>query len=272
MAVPKRKTSKPRRDKRRSHDALAAPGIEHLPAVRRAQAAPPRVRQLRLLPRADGHRDRRGVDGRARAPLSRAGIAGSRHGARRLRGVSRGARAFRDRGRGPRHVPVAALLRGTRGGAASPPRSSSPRSSPPASRCCAASRRRSALAAPGHPAFVRRPQPGGVHGPGRRRRPAFRGRGAPRARPRPLDAGGGAGGRGAMAAVMGVEPRGRRGRLPRRRRRRPARWSRPPTTTRPQQTVIAGDAAAVAVACAGPRGAAPSGPSRCRCRRPSTVR
>ena len=67
MAVPKRRTSKARRDKRRSHhDALRA-SAQQLPALRRAEAAPSGVRELRHLsgPRSDP--GRRGLAPRAGA-------------------------------------------------------------------------------------------------------------------------------------------------------------------------------------------------------------
>ena len=64
MPNPKRRHSKTRTAKRRTHDALKAVGLERVPALPRAEAAAPRVRQLRLLPRPPGARGRRGVEAR----------------------------------------------------------------------------------------------------------------------------------------------------------------------------------------------------------------
>ena len=59
MAVPKKKTSKAKsRSRRASAWTIKAPGPQHLPALRCHQAAPHRVRQLRLVPRPPGHRRR----------------------------------------------------------------------------------------------------------------------------------------------------------------------------------------------------------------------
>ena len=59
MAVPKKKTSKSKsRSRRASAWTLEAPAAQHLPALRGGQAAPRRVRQLRLVPRPPGHRRR----------------------------------------------------------------------------------------------------------------------------------------------------------------------------------------------------------------------
>ena len=68
-----------------------APARAKCPQCGDAEAAPPRVRELRQLPRPRGRsQTRRGVErARARAALSRAGLAGGRHGSRRLRGVAR---------------------------------------------------------------------------------------------------------------------------------------------------------------------------------------
>ena len=60
MPNPKRRHSKTRTAKRRTHDALK-PWRRRVPAVPRAQAAAQRVRELRLLPRPSGPRGRRRV-------------------------------------------------------------------------------------------------------------------------------------------------------------------------------------------------------------------
>ena len=59
MAVPKKKTSKAKsRSRRASAWTLERAAAQRLPALRRGQAAPRRVRQLRLVPRPPGHRRR----------------------------------------------------------------------------------------------------------------------------------------------------------------------------------------------------------------------
>ena len=267
--VPKRRQSHARKNKRRAHDALALP----------ARATCPQCDEPRQPHRVCGNcgtyrgrdraRDRRGVEPRARAALPRAGLAGGRHGPRRLRGVAGGARrlrcggcacsAFRSR---------EALLRGAGGRAA-------PHRDPAAGD--ARHQRRAAARARG---ARRRPRPPSCAGHSlgeytalvaaarsrSRTRLALvhaRGRFMQEAVPQ---------GRGAMAAVLGIgaEPvaaacrdaaarDGRRGRRPR-------------TGTRPHQTVIAGDAAAVERAGrARARPPARSAPSPWRSRRPSTA-
>ena len=62
MPNPKRRHSKTRTAKRRTHDALKPVGPQRVPALPRAEAAAPRLRELRLLPRPPGARGRRGVD------------------------------------------------------------------------------------------------------------------------------------------------------------------------------------------------------------------
>ena len=81
MPNPKRRHSKARRDKRRAHDALAhAPRVD-LPELRRGQAAAPRLRPLRLLPRPAGGR-------RSRTPKSLIRVARSPCRARLIRCAS----------------------------------------------------------------------------------------------------------------------------------------------------------------------------------------
>ena len=55
MAVPKKKVSRSRRDKRRSHHALVAADAERMPELRRNQASAPRVRGMRFLQRPRDH-------------------------------------------------------------------------------------------------------------------------------------------------------------------------------------------------------------------------
>ena len=92
MAVPKRRTSASKRDKRRAHDALQRAARDRLPAVWRADAAPSGLPALRHLPRPYSGRGR----GRLTLPpprrlsVPRPGLAAGRHGARSGRRVSRG--------------------------------------------------------------------------------------------------------------------------------------------------------------------------------------
>ena len=63
MAVPKRKTSKSRKNKRRSHHALALPAQAKCAQCGEPRAAAPRVPLVRLLRRRGAHRDPRGSVG-----------------------------------------------------------------------------------------------------------------------------------------------------------------------------------------------------------------
>ena len=60
MAVPKKKTSKARRDKRRATHAISAPSLTRVPAVPQAGAPASRVPELRPLPRPRGRAAPRG--------------------------------------------------------------------------------------------------------------------------------------------------------------------------------------------------------------------
>ena len=68
MAVPKRRTSASKRDKRRAHDALSAPHVIACPQCGERDAAPPRLPALRHVPRPQGGRRSRKAD--AAAPRS----------------------------------------------------------------------------------------------------------------------------------------------------------------------------------------------------------
>ena len=71
MPNPKRRHSKTRTAKRRTHDALKPVGLERVPALPRGQAAAPRLRELRVLPRPPGASGRRritAVRSRCRVP------------------------------------------------------------------------------------------------------------------------------------------------------------------------------------------------------------
>ena len=61
MAVPKRKTSKSQARPATGPRRARVPGAEHLSAVRRAEASPSRLSELRYLSRPRGRPDRRGV-------------------------------------------------------------------------------------------------------------------------------------------------------------------------------------------------------------------
>ena len=54
MAVPKRKTSKSRRDKRRAQHGIAAPRVAHVPELRVAEAVAPRLPDVQDVPRPRG--------------------------------------------------------------------------------------------------------------------------------------------------------------------------------------------------------------------------
>ena len=58
MAVPKKKQSKTRTAKRRATWKARADRVQRVPAVQAAEAAAPRVRELRLLRRPPGGRGR----------------------------------------------------------------------------------------------------------------------------------------------------------------------------------------------------------------------
>ena len=61
MPNPKRRHSKSRTAKRRTHDTLVGDAVERLPELPRAETAAPRVPALRVLPRPPGPRRRRSV-------------------------------------------------------------------------------------------------------------------------------------------------------------------------------------------------------------------
>ena len=114
MAVPKKKQSKSRGDKRAAN-WKARPRLRRVPAVQAAQAPAPGVRQLRLLRRPAGGRGR--VDAVSRAPDARGrgaralGLARARRGVRRRRAARGGAHAplLRVRARAHRHERAAGV-------------------------------------------------------------------------------------------------------------------------------------------------------------------
>ena len=158
MAVPKRRTSAIKRDKRRAHDALTRPARDRLPAVRRARRCA--IAPARTAARIAGARSS-SVEGRpdagapAVASASSPGRArsGSAWGATSRRDFPAARRDLRGGRRAPRLRALAALLRGTGGRRSRSPSTRSRRSWPPASRRSACSRRRRAsrrVAVAGH--------------------------------------------------------------------------------------------------------------------------
>ena len=88
MPNPKRRHSKTRTAKRRTHDALDADAIERLPAVPRAQGAASCLPALRLLPRPAGPRGRRRRKRHCRARSSFHDLDRRRRDGRRPRAVA----------------------------------------------------------------------------------------------------------------------------------------------------------------------------------------
>jgi hypothetical protein len=180
-----------------------------LPHLRRAQAAPSRLRQLRKLPRTHRDRDGRGLGPDAGSSLPGTGIPGGRNGPGRLRGLPGSPLDLRGRRCGPGLPPLAPLLPGPRAGAAP-------------DRAAAARHPDHERGDPARPrgdhrgrARVRgRPQPGRVHRPGGGRRSRLRGRGGAGPRARPLHAGGGSRRQGRHGGDHGVRTRRGARRLP----------------------------------------------------------
>ena len=245
MIVPARRTSRARRDLRRSPPRPQPAGALELPPVQRAPRAASGVQELRLLPRPHRRRDRGGLSGGCwrcsfpgRAPRRSAWVATSTR--RRPQPAPSSRRPIACSASGSRRC--ASRARRT---SCAAPRSSSRRFSRPAWRCCARSRsaprwRRSASRATASASTRALVASGALALESAVALVHARGRFMQEAVPE---------GRGAMAAVLGAEAEAVAESCAVAAREtglvvEPANWNSP------LQTVIAGDAAAVERACA----------------------